>query len=246
MAAARDDISPYRERCHDTDERGRAACVLGAPGKPATAVIWGDSHAVEFAYVLSRMLAARGEALIEHSHSSCPPLIGYEAPGDAQCARNNRAVLTGIEADPKLGTVYLAAFWESPAYASAQDMEELDQTIAELIKRGRHVVLIGPVPPNKFDVPRHLARLARFGSLDTAIGRDRADLQAVETRINAVAARWAPHGLTYIDPIARLCDAQSCAILRDGVPLYYDHHHPSVAGASLILGERRQLASLSR
>lgn len=243
MAAARGDISPYRDRCHDADALGRAPCVLGDEHAAPSALLWGDSHGVEFAYVLSRMLGAHGQSLIERTHSSCPPVLGYEAPGDPLCARSNRAVMAAIHADPGLRTIYLAAFWESPAYAAPATMAQLNTTIAALEADGRHVVLIGAVPPNKFDVPRHLARLARDGRLDTATGRDRADLAAVEQRIDAVAARWEPEGLTYINPIARLCDARSCAIVRDGTPLYYDYHHPSVAGAAVILGESPRLAS---
>ncbi|WP_294054009.1 acyltransferase family protein [Sphingomonas sp.] len=246
MAAAKDDFSPYRARCHDTDGRGLEPCVLGAPNTQPTALVWGDSHGVEFAYVLSRMAEARGASLIERTHSSCPPVIGYQSPTDPSCTRSNQAVLDAILADPRLSTIYLAGFWESPLYAAPRTMAQLDATIQTLIEAGRHVVLIGPVPPNQWDVPRHLARLASLGRLDGATGRNRADITPAEERIARVANHWRARGLSYIDPAAVLCDARSCAVLHRGVPLYFDHHHPSVAGASLILGEAQEMAALGR
>jgi peptidoglycan/LPS O-acetylase OafA/YrhL len=245
MAAAKGDISPFRDRCHDTDARHATPCVLGTKGVAPRALIWGDSHGVEFAYVLSRKLEAQGQSLIERTHSSCPPVIGYIAPTDPGCAPANQAVMDTILADPKLRTVYLAGFWESPLYAAPRTMAQLSATIGRLVASGRQVVLIGAVPPNKFDVPRHLARLAWLGRLDSAIGRDRLDMAATDARIGAVAAQWQGHGLTYIDPVDTLCGPEHCAILDHGVPLYFDHHHPSVAGASLILGQP-QLAALGR
>ena len=96
-------------------------------------------------------------------------------------------------------------------------------------------MLIGPVPPNLFDVPRQLQRLARQGKLSEAIGRDRRDIAAAEARIGEVAARWQGHGLEYINPAETLCATGRCILLHDGHPLYFDSHHPSVAGAAQIL-----------
>jgi peptidoglycan/LPS O-acetylase OafA/YrhL len=244
LADAKYDSSPDRERCHDL-KPGKPACVLGAKGVAPTTLLWGDSHGVEFSYVLSQKLASEGQSMIERTHSSCPPVLGYQAPTDAECKGINDDVMAAIRANPALRTIYLSAFWESPAYADTRTMVELDETIATLIADGRQVVLIGPVPPNRFDVPRHLARLAAEGRLAEATGRARADIAPVEHRIGEVAARWEPKGLRYINPIDTLCDAQNCAIVRGGVPLYYDYHHPSVAGASLILGGPEQVASRS-
>jgi peptidoglycan/LPS O-acetylase OafA/YrhL len=243
MADARLDYSPVRDRCHDSDpDKGRMPCVLGAPGVPPGAILWGDSHGVEYAWVLSRMLGARHQSLLQRTYSSCPPLAGYESPRDPACGRLNRQVLAQILADPRLHTVYLAGFWAGLADARIDMAPGLDRTIARLLSAGRRVVLIGPVPANRIDVPEHLARLARAGQLDQAVGRDRAAVAPVERQLARVAARWQPRGLVYVDPAALLCDRDRCAIVKDGRPLYFDYHHPSVAGAALIVrGFRDQL-----
>lgn len=45
-----------------------------------------------------------------------------------------------------------------------------DTTIAQLQIAGKQVVVIGPVPPQSFDVPRQLAYAAKQGRLDRVQG----------------------------------------------------------------------------
>ena len=234
MAEAKNDFSPDRNRCHDNSAAGRAPCVLGA-NVPPTALLWGDSHGVEFAYILSRMAAGRGHSLVERTMSSCPPVLGYDPPEVPACDRVNRQVMDAIRADRRLRTIYLAGFWASSRYAAPAIAQGLDRTIAALVRDGRHVVLIGPVPFAPFDVPRRLAHLAQIGRLDQARGVARNETLAAADHIRAVADRWRASGLIYIDPAAAYCAAPRCAIVHDGAPLYFDSHHPSLAGARLVL-----------
>ncbi|WP_226948677.1 SGNH hydrolase domain-containing protein [Rhizorhabdus wittichii] len=44
--------------------------------------------------------------------------------------------------------------------------------------------------------------------------------------------------MTYIDPVAALCDGGRCLLLHDGQPLYFDSHHPSLAGIRFILARQ--------
>ena len=43
--------------------------------------------------------------------------------------------------------------------------------------------------------------------------------------------------VTIINPSDLFCDENSCYVVRDGVALYFDNHHMSVAGASLVAEE---------
>lgn len=241
LAMAKFDFSPYRDACHDADVAGRAPCVLGAKVAP-TAMLWGDSHGVELAYAVSRELARDGRSLIQRTHSSCPPVIGYDPPADPACARENDAVLAQLLGDAKLRTVYLAAFWAGPAYGGERFAGQLDATIARLAGAGKQVFLFGPVPPNRFDVPRHLAHLAKTGRLSEATGRTRAELAGDTDRFEAVAAHWAARGVTVVDPLTRLCPSGPCRLMYDGRPLYFDNHHLSVAGAEFLLHPSPALA----
>lgn len=240
MADARGDFSPARGRCHDSDEaQARTACTLGATAPPSS-LLWGDSHGVELAFVIADLERRHGRAILQRTRSSCPPVLGYDPPENPACARVNARVLDTIRADPGLRTIYLAAFWASDRYDDPQFAAALERTIALLVGNGRRVVLIGAVPPNRFDVPRRLAHLARIGALAEARGVDRAEIAATDARLRTIARRWQGRGLVYVEPSAALCGTGTCEIVHAGAPLYFDAHHLSLAGA------RRVLAPLER
>jgi hypothetical protein len=234
MAQAERDFSPERERCHDSSSHGSRACVLGARAEPS-AMLWGDSHGVEFAYILSQMEAEGGRSLIQRTQSSCPPLIGYDPPDDPRCGRANREAFEAIRSNKQLRTIYLAGFWGAPRYPIQAVRDGLNRTIDTLIRSGRHVVLIGPVPSAPYDVPRRLAHLAQFGGLDRDRGFLRDPTRAFSERIGRIAVQWRGGAFTYVDPATVLCGKQWCATRHDSAPLYFDSHHPSLAGARLIL-----------
>ncbi len=234
LAAGRSDISPMRKACHDVDMRGAKPCTLGAP-VPPDAILWGDSHGVELAFALSEQAKAHGRSLIQRTTSSCPPVLGYDAPKDPRCARVNQAVFAAIRANPALRRVYLAAFWANGTFDTPGFVAELDRTIGALVADGREVVIFGPIPPQPFDVPRRLAHLARAGRLEDAAGIDPAFVRARTVHLQALFDRWRGRGVTLMDPVAALCDGRACAVIRNGKPLYFDSHHLSVAGARIVV-----------
>ncbi|WP_445190688.1 SGNH hydrolase domain-containing protein [Sphingobium sp. HWE2-09] len=197
----------------------------------------GDSHGVELSYALSLDAKAHNRSLVERTTSSCPPVLGYDAK-DARCAAANKAAFDAIRAGPALRRIYLAAFWANGDFDDPAFVAKLDRTIAAIRAEGRDVVLIGPVPPQPFDVPRRLAHLADAGRLANAQGVDRAWVEARTTHLRALFARWQARGVTLIDPVSALCPTGHCAIEHDGKPLYFDSHHLSVAGARLVVAGR--------
>ena len=235
MAAGKQDFSPDRLRCHDTAMRAATPCILGAKARP-DALLWGDSHGVELAYALSLQARREDRALIERTSSSCPPVLDYET-ADPRCAIANRATFDAIRADPAIRQVYLAAFWANGRFDDPAFVARLDRTIAAIRSLGREIVVIGPVPPQPFDVPRRLAHLARAGQPLDGQGTTRADVEARTVQLRALFARWAGRGVRVIDPVAALCGSGRCALERDGRPLYFDSHHLSVAGARQVIGD---------
>ncbi|WP_088184465.1 acyltransferase family protein [Sphingobium sp. Z007] len=231
--AGQKDFAPTRKQCHDTFMRNATPCVLGA-AVPPDAMLWGDSHGVELAYALSLEAKVQGRSLIERTTSSCPPVLGYEAK-DARCAAANQAAFDAISADPRIRRIYLAAFWANGDFDDPAFVAKLDRSIAAIRALGRQVVLIGPVPPQPFDVPRRLAHLAQAGQLGEARGVDRTHVDARTVHLRALFARWRARGVALIDPVAALCPGGRCAIEHDGQPLYFDSHHLSTAGARLVI-----------
>lgn len=233
LMTAKHDVSPLRKQCHDSFVRGIRPCVIGNAAQADT-MLWGDSHGVEMAYALS--LAQPSHGIIERTTSSCPPVLNLERK-DPRCARANQANFDALRNNPAIRRVYLVAFWANGTSDDAAFVAKLDQTIAAIDRLGRQVILIGPVPPHPFDVPRRLAHMSRPPQHGDILGVSPTVVKARTVRLRAMFDRWHARGITVIDPVSRLCDRRGCAVARDGKPLYFDSHHLSVTGARIVIGD---------
>lgn len=237
FTAAKDDFSPARKACLSSAIGGeRPDCTFGPRGAVPTALLWGDSHGVEFAWVLGQEYGARGEALIQRTRGSCPPLWGLVRPTDPGCAAFNGDVLNLLARTPSVTTVYLAGLWAQGEYRDdPQSLARLDATIGRIRALGKRVVVIGPVPPQAWNVPRHLAHAAAFGQVADMSGAALADYRRDAGWLIRAYPRWLAHGVGVIDPAIALSDGAHSRIVKDGVPLYFDSHHLSLAGARAVL-----------
>jgi peptidoglycan/LPS O-acetylase OafA/YrhL len=232
---ARLDYSPHRAACLSRAVGGeRPACTLGAPVPPDTA-LWGDSHGVELAAVLGERAGAQQRAVMLRTRGSCPPVIGYDPPRDPDCARFNAEVLQRLATTPAIRTVWLAGFWASPSYAQPGMADKLDATIAALQRAGKQVVLVGPVPPQPFEVPRRLAHAAAFAGSDPVRGADPAETRRATRWLSAHYPQWRARGVRIIEPLDALSQGQTTLLTDHGQPLYFDSHHLSLTGARLVL-----------
>ena len=237
FSAAKDDFSPKRGAClSDAIGGARSECTLGAPGAAPTALLWGDSHGVEFAWVLGQDYANKGQALIQRTRGSCPPMLGFTRARDPGCAAFNADVIDLLGKTPSVTTVYLAGLWAQGEYRDdPRALARLDATIARLRALGKHVVVIGPVPPQRWNVPRHLAHAAAFGTAGQVTGAPLSDYQRDTTWLTQAYPRWQAQGVGVIDPARALIDGTHSRIVKQGVPLYFDSHHVSLAGARAVL-----------
>lgn len=235
MADAVHDVSPKRGACIiDSAGGDSAACTLGAPVR-ATAMLWGDSHGVELAWALGERLGETGSSITQRTRASCPPVIGYTVANDPGCAQSNASTLQHLLSSPQISQVYLVAFWASPAYTQPGMIALIDQTIARLKAGGKQVVLIGPIPPQDFDVPRHLAHAAAQGRLGKAEGASMAQYHAQTIWLTAHYRRWVQQGVTVIDPLDALRDGSRSRLIVAGRPAYFDAHHLSLSGARAVI-----------
>ncbi|NIJ08072.1 peptidoglycan/LPS O-acetylase OafA/YrhL [Sphingomonas vulcanisoli] len=238
LDAAEHASSPMRLKCHQTGDsatRDAKPCLLGAPGVAPTMMLWGDSHGVEMSYALGERLAPRGEALAEQTLSSCAPVLGVPIKAQASCVAHNDRVLAYLRATPSIRTVVLAGFWADQVNARTPGLAAgLERTLAAIRAMGRSVILIGPVPPNPFAVPQHLAYLAEHGRLAEARGISVGELQAETAYLQPTIDRLARDGVRVVLPQSVLCPDSVCRIYTDSQPLYFDHHHLSVYGAEMV------------
>lgn len=234
-AQAKQDFSPRRDACLSNAIGGeRPECTIGADVAPS-ALLWGDSHGVELAWVLGEAMGRRGEALMQRTRGSCPPVIGYRVAGDPGCARFNEEVLKRIEHTPSIRHVYLAAFWASEGYRLPEMTRWIDDTLGRLRRAGKQVTIVGPVPAQPFNVPRHLALQAAQGEARSETGEPASAHRLRTEWFTSNYPRWRSAGVTILDPARALVAGRTTRIAAGGVPLYFDSHHLSVAGAKAVL-----------
>ncbi|MFM5886542.1 MAG: acyltransferase family protein [Novosphingobium sp.] len=236
LAKAREDFSPRRSACLSQEIGGaRPACTFGAPGAAPSALLWGDSHGVELAWALGEDLGRSGSAIMQRTRASCPPVLGYQRAADPGCAAFNADVIRTIETSGSIRTVYLAAFWAGENYGTADMARRIDATVMRLQRSGKQVVLVGPVPPQPWNVPRHLAHMAAFGAAVPDTGARLSDYRRDAGWFTANYPRWQAQGVTILDPARALVTGEATRVALDGTPLYFDSHHLSLAGARAVL-----------
>lgn len=191
-----------------------------------------------------------------------PGLLRTNGQGrvNTSCLQFNRAAFDFVEMNPSIKVVFLHARWaiytdgfygydrtgdvilyeeseeppETVDYAQNAALVEatLGSLVEGILQPDRGVVLIGPTPEVRWDVPRHRAAEILFGwpvppapTPDEVLAR-----QAVSSGILARVA--AKTDSIYI-PMAQSICAEECVLFTETQMYYTDEHHFSVPGARL-------------
>jgi peptidoglycan/LPS O-acetylase OafA/YrhL len=235
--------SPLRKKCHD-DPLGttpKPPCKLGANVPPQYAV-WGDSHGVELAFALGEIAQRHGASLWELTGSGCPPVTDVDVLGAGHCSAHNDAVLNLLRQTRSIHTVILAGYWvERLNRESLGFTAGLKRTVDLLRQAGKRVVLIGPIPPTPFQVPRRLAHLAERGGLADARGITVSELAAKTDGLASTFAALKAEGVPEYFPASILCPQSFCRIVDGSTALYFDSNHLTIQGARLVAADAAPL-----
>ncbi|HLJ53223.1 MAG TPA: acyltransferase family protein [Rhizomicrobium sp.] len=234
-------------------------CTIGDPkARTPSFLLWGDSHGDALLPAVEAAAAHGGRKGLFVGHGRCPPLLHLSLTDEptGRCAELNDAALK-LALRTEIKEVILVARWayydqgvgygpdanevrhlidlDPPATPDSSQhagfARILERTVLTLLKAGKKVIIVAPVPEPGFDVPEALARDALYGA------GERQTLAALDYRrrdtfvLTELARLHAKYGVPIIDPAALLCASDKCILQRDGRPLYADHHHLSVFGA---------------
>ncbi|MFG6428489.1 acyltransferase family protein [Roseateles sp. LYH14W] len=253
LLAAVKDHSPSRTRCHAASQAQIAyegRCQVGQPDARHQLVVWGDSHGIEVGEALGALISQRPadqqplRSLALLTASRCPPAVGYVPSGVSYCRMRNEAVLAGLLADARADRVLIAgrtSLYMSDASEAAEFEQGLQRAVQALAQAGKKVWLLDPVPTYEYSVPAALAQRQRFGWSLEDFGMPREDYLRREGPALALLARVAAAtGARRIDVAGVLC-AERCAVIStEGLPLYFDDNHVSMAGARLLVRQALQ------
>ena len=205
-------------------------------------LLWGDSHANQYVSALAQATRLNGSAGVIATQSDCRPTI-TGTPADlmpehrSDCEKFNREVNKFIVQTPSVKTVILGRLWRSGT--------SFDSTVAltkSLVKSGKKVFLVGPLPVPGFHVPEHWSQLQlRTGhgidNLTVTLNSQNSSLQIMMLLRTQLAAEVKSGNLILIDPFKTLCDAKLCYLVKNGVSNYGDISHLSKTGSLLFTTE---------
>lgn len=227
-------ISAKRARCHRS-ELGRAldqSCIYGAGAAPTLAV-WSDSHAVELIDNLAPGLASRGLSAVLFSYSSCPPRRPIDV--DTSCDRFNAKVLAALLESPDIKTVILAGALDTARYRENRKWSvEFSAAARALLRGGKRLIIIYPVPNQPFHVPRAMANELRFGIDYEGARTTRKEYLARTRDVFEVYDQLVSDRVTRVYPHLVLCPGDRCLVSDGQAPFYFDDNHLSMRGARLV------------
>ena len=241
MFAFSGDINTRRLACHNDSADLRAYadnCTFGAAGAKPDVAVWGDSHGAELAVALGRRAEPLGRSVMEITSSACPPALGFSSIRRPWCAAQNQRTLEGLVADPRIGTVILAA--NAIRYDNVEGLRNgYRASVRALRSAGKRVVMLSQIPIAHADPPDVVGMAVRFGEPLDGLGISRAEYDAEAAAWRAYLAEQAQlWGAEVFDPAAALCDAALCRVYKDRVGvLYFNRDHLSVTGVGYVVAD---------
>lgn len=223
--------------------KGFLSQCLG-PNPPQT-VLWGDSHALQYAGGLHQRL---GPSFRQAVRGGCAPIdltpVRSERRPDQDCAQFNAAILQALVVSPEVRTVVLSGRWArfdfpfvddeaqgfpgvAPERRSEILLASLNRLTDRLRRAGKRVVLIGMEPEFRERLPICISRALWLGRRESICSFRLESLPGsrMDRALKQLSAKVP--GLILIRPSDSLCAAGQCPRTLDGLPITRDRDHLS-------------------
>ncbi|WP_371345463.1 acyltransferase family protein [Ancylobacter sp. IITR112] len=191
------------------------------PTTHPSVMVWGSSHIAHFITAIIEAGEARGYAVGQITGAACAPLSERYSRFVPYCSEMNLFARTWIE-QHKPDILVLGGLNATGP--------EIDAAIAQFVREGIRVVVVGPVPLYRDAVPKLLARRVLAGNPSTLAGGDALPGARVADK-NLGAHFAALPGVTYISVFDAACGTDDCPLMVKGEPLQHDSSHFTMAGA---------------
>ena len=206
-------------------------CAYGDPKGRDAILLTGDSHAAQWFPALDTVATSKGWRLYAMTKSTCPPfdldvfspVLGRDY---RECDAFRANVLQRIRTErPKVVVLGVARHYEERLYGFApygpEWLAAIARTVTEIERTGAQVVVLGPTPRTKGNVPDCLAsHLDAVPSCqrDVASALDRSGIDAERAAVTEA------HG-TYLDVQPWLCADRVCPVVVGTMLVYRDDNH---------------------
>ncbi len=198
---------------------------LGVRGEKPFILLIGNSYA---AHLWPGMETLRDRYdIAQATMVGCTPMI-YPGNGDNKCQHFFSEMLGQWVPQHKPDVVILAARWLPQNYSLLQN------TLTDQRLAGTQIILVGPPPQYKSELPRLLVEADRRGEPDLVRRFLDPSVGTIDKGLRDIASKT---GVPYISLNEKLCPEGSCqSWASDRVPLQFDSGHFSAAGSRQVIG----------
>ncbi len=204
-------------------------CLLVKQGA-RHALLWGDSHASQYAAGLSANATQIPMSILLYASAGCAPVFEGRFPERPNCPAFNEHVAEVVKTYG-IDTIILSAYWDKHIEFGHFTEADVAHTIDALHALVPNVIVIGSLPAHTYDNPIQLA-LRRVKAGDTAPNFALAPING------AALQHPLPIDVTQaflIDPAAPLCADGKCLYMLGDKLLYRDNNHLSAFGSQYVV-----------
>lgn len=227
-------------------------CIFGKNTEKVAVIVIGDSHSNATINAIAEAIPAEQGGALFLGADGCISPVNISTPYFANCGLYNQKILAYLRENfPDIPVVVVNHLTEkllNPGNIMANRAIYLDgkpnthQDFAPAflqhytesicgIAAARRVFIVQPIPEMGVNVPQMITRAKLYGGreIDVSVSRDIYDENnAVIRHLNDHTAKTC--GAETLDPIAFLCDEETCFGSVKNRPLYYDDDHLSEYG----------------
>lgn len=218
--------------CFENKISGRRVfgCEL-TPQTTNTAMIWGDSFAFHYLAAVTEQSVDLGDrGLISFVTLQCPPVLGYDPVNLPACKDANDRALEVVQ-ERGVDTVFLSASWYSYTLVNRISVRDIATTVQRLQGMDVKVVLIGQSPIFSYTSPEEALLRARQRGGPEVPGLT---LNRVPADFNDQLREVVQPDL-FFNPVARLCQQNTCPFYDPEGYLFWDYGHLSLVGARRVV-----------
>lgn len=225
----------FREECNfhyleKKHERPNPSCVK--PSTHNTIFLWGDSHAQHLSPGLNHYFSSKSYSLLQIASSACPPQITEK--NDNFCDRANQMALKNILLlKPRLVII---------AQRGDYDRKNLEEIIDVLRKQNINLVIVGPTPQWKTDIPKIVLRRYVYFNRDVPTYLNFAIKTKIFDRDKKLINDMKNFShIRYISLIDKLCNDAGCMIkMGESLPqdlMMFDNEHFTIRGSHYVVDQ---------
>ncbi len=260
LVAERVSNSPMRSQCHTSGlEYLRPSAACSYLTQNAQWAVLGDSHGVELSFALAEKLEQSGDGVKHLTFSACGPEMLYKTNVQG-CQNWLRESVEWLKSEGNIQHVILAfnhiahhdmerliAIDSENQYKSLTDLyfESFEELVNALISTNKRVHIMLPVPKLHFHINYYLYPKPAFISTEKSENSTNGisteyyikTTNTIRERLIEIADKT---NSELLDPMISLCDEINCYGVTGDYPNYFDEHHMSVNGASLVINGLKQ------